>query len=76
MAEKQLLDGTASPSVLTHYLKLGTSREQLEQERLRRENVVLEAKAEAYASNARIEELFGEAINAFKSYSGQEPGND
>lgn len=76
MAEKQLLEGTASPSVLTHYLKLGTSREQLEQERLRRENVVLEAKAEAYASNARIEELFGEAINAFKSYSGQEPGND
>lgn len=76
MAEKQLLEGTASPSVLTHYLKLGTSREQLEQERLRRENVVLEAKAEAYASNARIEELFGEAINAFRSYSGQEPGND
>ena len=76
MAEKQLLEGTASPSVRTPYLKLGTSREQLEQERLRRENVVLEAKAEAYASNARIEELFGEAINAFKSYSGQEPGND
>lgn len=49
-----MLEGTASPSVLTHYLKLGTSREQLEQERLRRENVVLEAKAEAYASNARI----------------------
>lgn len=70
------MEGTASPSVLVHFLKMGTAREELEREKLRRENLVLEAKAEAYASNARIEELFGEAIVAFKGYSGQEPGND
>lgn len=75
-AEKQLLEGTAPPSIVTHFLKLATSREKLEQEKLRRENLVLEAKAEALASNARTEELFKEAIDAFKSYSGQEPGND
>jgi hypothetical protein len=35
LAETQIVDGTASAQVITHYLKLGSSREKLEQERLR-----------------------------------------
>jgi len=69
-AEKQLREGTAGPSVIVHYLKLGTTREQLEQDRLRRENELLRAKAESLESQARTEELFKEAIAAFKSYHG------
>lgn len=34
LAEKQLRDGTASPSVITHYLKLASSRERLQREKL------------------------------------------
>ena len=71
LAERQLADGTASAQVITHYLKLGSSRERLEQERLSRENVLLEAKAEGLKSAARVEELYMHALDAMRSYAGQ-----
>lgn len=70
LAEKQLLDGTAAPSVITHYLRLASGRERLEREKLERENEVLRAKAEAYESNRQAEELYSKAIEAMRSYSG------
>ena len=70
LAERQLLEGTASPSVITHYLRLASGRERLEREKLERENAVLRAKAEAYESNKRTEELYAQAIEAMRSYSG------
>lgn len=73
LAEKQMIDGTASSQLITHFLKLGSSREKLEQERLRGENELLKAKVEQMASAKRIEELYAEALNAMKSYAGQEP---
>lgn len=73
LAEKQLAEGTASAQVITHYLKLGSSREKLEQERLANENSLLVAKREAMASAARVEELYGAAINAMRAYAGQDP---
>ena len=71
LAEQQLRDGTASAQVITHYLKLGSSREQLEQERLARENILLQAKAEQLESAKRVEELYMTALNAMRSYAGQ-----
>lgn len=71
LAEQQLKDGSASSQVITHYLKLGSSREKLEQERLRRENVLLKTKAEAMESAKRVEELYGQALDAMRSYAGQ-----
>ena len=73
LAEKQLADGTASAQVITHYLKLGSSREKLEQERIANENKLLEAKREAMASAARIEELYSAAIGAMRAYGGHGP---
>ena len=73
LAEKQLRDGTASAQVVTHYLKLGSSREKLEQERLARENELLAVRADAIASAKRVEELYTNALNAMRSYAGQEP---
>lgn len=72
LAEKQLMDGTASAQVISHFLKLGSSRENLEQERLRRENEFLRVKAEAVSSAKRVEELYTTALNAMRSYAGQE----
>jgi len=76
LAEKQLLDGTASPSVITHYLRLASTRESLEREKLRRENEVLRAKAEALESNRVAEELYSQAIEAMRSYSGLASSQD
>ena len=70
LAERQLIEGTASSQVITHYLKLGTAREQLEREKIKKENAVLDAKAAAYKSSEHIEELYKNAINAMKGYAG------
>lgn len=70
LAEKQLRDGSASAQVITHYLKLGTTRASLEKTKLERENELLKAKTENLQGQKRTEEMFAEAIAAMKSYSG------
>lgn len=71
LAEQQLRDGTASAQVLTHYLKLGSTKERLEMDKLKKENELLIAKTEALQSSKHIEELYSDAINALKLYNGQ-----
>lgn len=71
-AEKQLREGTASPSVITHYLKLGTTSYQLELEKLRHENELLQARTDNIKSLTKMEELYEEAINALRSYQGSD----
>lgn len=70
LAEQQLISGTASAQVITHYLKLGSSREQLEQERLRHENELTAAKIEAMATMQQTEQRYAEALAAMSAYSG------
>lgn len=74
LAEKQLREGTASAQVISHFLKLGSSREKLEQERLARENELLAVKAEAIAAAKRVEDLYLNALSAMRSYAGQTDG--
>lgn len=71
LAEQQLQDGTASSQVITHYLKQGSMRERLENERLREENKLLKAKTELLKSEKRSEALIEEALKAFRNYAGQ-----
>lgn len=73
LAETQIRAGTASSQVITHFLKLGSSREKLEQERLDHENALLEVKKEQIESQQRIEELYIDAIKAMRSYAGDMP---
>lgn len=70
LAERQLVDGTASAQVVTHFLKLASTREKLEQARLQNENLLLSAKIEQIASGKRIEELYETALKAMKTYTG------
>lgn len=76
LAERQLIEGTASSQVITHYLKLGSTREKLERERLEEENKLLKAKTEQLQSMKRMEELYADAITAMKNYSGQGDPDD
>lgn len=71
LAEQQLRDGTASSQVITHYLKLGTTRERLEKELLEREVELKKAKTESIQSAERIEKLYSEAITAMRNYGGR-----
>lgn len=76
LAEKQLREGTASSQVITHFLKLGTTKAQLEKAKLEHETELLKAKKDALQSQKRQEELFMEAIKAFQSYSGNGGGDE
>lgn len=70
LAEQQLRDGTASSQVITHYLKLGTTKAELEKEKLIAENEVLRAKAKAIDSAEEMKVLYDNAIKAMRNYSG------
>lgn len=70
LAEQQILAGTASSQVITHYLKLGTSRERLEQEKLKQENLRLEAQIAHLKSQQRSEELMEEVLEKMRLYAG------
>lgn len=70
LAEKQLSEGTASAQVITHYLKLGTTKERLEKEKMMMETEMLRAKTEAIQSQKKTDEMYAEALNAMKAYSG------
>lgn len=76
LAEKQLMDGTASSQVITHYLKLGSTKERLEMEILEKQKDLMTAKTEALQSAKRIEELYKDAISAFREYNGQGARNE
>jgi hypothetical protein len=70
LAERQIRDGTASSQVITHFLKLGSTREKLEQQRLEHENELTRVKIEAIESQKRVEELYMEALTAMRTYAG------
>ena len=76
LAKKQLLDGTASSQVITHYLNLASSKKKQESEIMELQKELLVAKTEALRSNKTIEELYGKAIKAMRVYSGHEDGEE
>lgn len=76
LVEQRLLDGSASSQETTHFLKLGSTKNRLEMEKLEEENRLLKAKTEALQSQKRSEELFAEAIKAMQIYSGHGSNED
>lgn len=72
LAEKQLREGTASAQVITHYLKLGSTKDKIEKEILEEQKKLIQAKTDALESAKRVEELYSNALSAFKKYAGAE----
>ncbi len=71
LAEKQLMEGTASAQVITHYLKLGSTRNMLEREMMVEQKKLLKAKTEAIESSAEVKTLVEGALRAMREYSGR-----
>lgn len=76
LAEKQLQEGTASSQVITHYLKLGSTKEKIEKEILEKQKELITAKTEALRAAERNEELYKQAIKAMQVYSGNGDPDD
>ena len=71
LVEQRLIDGTASSQETTHFLKLATQESRLKNKLLETQSELAIAKKEALQSQKHSEELFAEAIKAFRNYSGQ-----
>lgn len=76
LAEKQLREGTASSQVITHYLKLGSTKEKIEKEILLKQKDLIEAKTKSYQSSEEIKSLMQDALDAMKRYSGHGDADD
>lgn len=75
-AEQQLVAGTASSQVITHFLKLASAKERVEREILEAQRELIVAKTENLQSAKRVEELYNDAMSAFRTYSGKENAHD
>lgn len=75
-AERRMRDGTASSQIITHYLKLGSVKEQIEEDILEEKKKLLKAQTEAIESTKRMEKLYAQAIRAMKTYSPEEDDDD
>lgn len=71
LAEKQLSEGTASAMLITHYVRMASQKNRLEQEKLQKEIEFLRAKTEAYEADRRSDEKYERALKAFSLYSGR-----
>lgn len=69
-AEQKFMDGTASDSLTIHFLRLATTKAELEKKKIEKEIIQLNAKTNAIESSARIEELYLGAMEAMKRYGG------
>ena len=71
LVRQRLIDGTASSQETTHFLKLGSTKNQLEMAKLREENKLLVAKTKALEDAGEYKQLVADAIKAMRNYSGQ-----
>lgn len=76
LAEQQLRDGTASSQLITEFVKRGSTKAKLEKEILENEKELIEAKTKTLQSAQRIEELYTNALDAMRNYSGQGDPDD
>lgn len=72
LVEERIQNGTASSQETTFFLKAGSSRERLEQERMRHEVELMEVKKQQLEGQKRVEELYVNALEAMRGYSGQQ----
>jgi hypothetical protein len=72
LAEKQFLDGTASSQVMVHFLKVGSTREKQELEKLKQDTILTEAKVKDLANVEEMKELYKEAMDAMRGYAGHD----
>lgn len=70
LAEYQMRMGIASPSIIQHYLKLASTREELEKTRIEYQTMLFKAKADEIDQRREDARIALEAVEAMKRYSG------
>lgn len=70
LAEKRLRDGTASNQLIVEFVKRGATKTLLEKEIMEEQKEMLKAKTEQLKTAKHIEELYANALNSMRKYSG------
>lgn len=73
LVERRIHEGTASAQETVHFLRLGSVRNQLEQDKIRHENEVLHTRVKEMESRKSSEELYAKALAAMRGYQGLDP---
>lgn len=68
VVEKQIEEGTVSPSILTFLMKMGTDKDGLETENLRTKSELNKSRIKEIDEKASQKTMMEKAIQAFKSY--------
>lgn len=68
LAEEKLRNGTASSQIITSILNWATTKHQLENDKLRADLRVAEAKVEQMKRSEDSKDLYEKALAAFRSY--------
>ena len=76
LAEKRIRNETASAQEVVHFLRQATVRNQLEMEKIRHENLVLQSRVKEMESRKSTEELYRRALNAIRGYQGLDTDPD
>lgn len=75
-AAERMMQGDNPPAqIVTHYLKLGSSTEKLNQMKTEAELELMQKKVEIMDAHERIEALYSGAIEAMRSYRGEDPND-
>lgn len=72
LAIKWMQEGTAPAQVVTHFLKIGSLKEQAELEKTRHEIELLQAKKKAIEMDEERDKKYEEVIKAISSYAGKD----
>lgn len=76
LARRQMEDGTASSQVINHFLKMGSTREKLERQKMLQENELLGARVDQIKQAEKNEILYKNALDAMRRYNGQDVEDD
>lgn len=76
LVEQRMRDGTATSQETCYFLKLANPNQKLQKRKLEKEIELLEAKTEQIQAARRMDEVYTEAINAFKLYGGSQDDGD
>lgn len=75
-AEQRLMNGTASSQIITTILQWASTKAQLEMEKLRSDIRLSQSKEKEIQAKVTGEEIYAEALNAFRSYQGEDEDDD
>lgn len=76
LAEKRILNGTASSQEIIHFLRMGSEKEKLERIKLEEENKLLREKTKSLAAATNIEQILKDGLKALGNYRLTESEDD